>query len=292
MAHERRQNESLRVNAKRQKLVSPEKKILPPVTDEASVSNHEDFLRKLFANHPSQMCPRNQRLLVTASEMWDMSDHKKLQDGTSTPTQQMRGDCHLRRPYEVNILGKQDETIYNEDSDASTEDMNMTGIEEGSPSLKDEFEKHLRDESIKELCETSQREWKDVDHIMLDDDHPQRITGMLDRRKESAQKKPRRESFSKKIDSIEEIRSRLVSGEEIDSAEVDRIASGDLSQSVLDQISSKMQERNSPGNSYVNLPNELEPANIAQRSNFSGFPSSPELRTTSSSPLTGRVLTK
>ena len=180
----------------------------PAATDQ---SPHADFLSKLFAKHPSQP-NRRWRPRMTALDMWDINDEKKRQDE----------DEEMSRMSERELSTEPNTPDYNRKkhlahrSDCDGED--SVGVDD------EDYSRH------------SKKGREQVDFV-IDTKGFQEHENHGQQQEESITREEKVRAIQKKINSIDGLRTKLASGEDLKSLEMEQMASGDLSQEELDEIS-------------------------------------------------------
>jgi hypothetical protein len=175
-------------------------------------SPHMEFLCRLFMKHPSQRNP-SWRPRMTALGMWDINDAEKCQEEYEEEMVKMR-------EHELSTGLKSPD--YNERSLTYYSDI----IRENTWCVDGDGYSKVSDQDIDSLIESKGF---------------QEPENRLEEQKDSPSRDEKVRAIRKKINSIECLRSKLASGDEMDRPETGQMAIGKLSQEKVDEISRRMQ---------------------------------------------------
>jgi hypothetical protein len=187
-------------------------------------SRHADFLSKLFAKHSSQRNP-NWRPRMTALEMWDINDEKKRQEEGQEMTKMSEWELS---------------------TDSNTANYNQKNLIHCS--------NYGREDSM---------DIDDEDYSMASEDDRDEINFLIETKGiEEQEDSPTREgkllAIQKKINSIEDLQTKLALDDDVDFPELEQIASGNLSQEKLDEMSRCMRALEPPSpSSFTSSSSEL-----------------------------------
>jgi hypothetical protein len=165
-------------------------------------SPHEDFLSKLFAKHLNQRNP-NWRPRMTALEMWDINDEKKRQEEKQEMTKMSEWGLS---------------------TDSNTADYNQENLIHCS----DYGREDSMDIGNEDYSTASEGDRDDIDFLIE--------TKGIEEQEDSPTREDKLRTIQEKINSIENLQTKLAS-DDVDFPEMDQIASGNLSQEKLDEIS-------------------------------------------------------
>ncbi len=173
-----------------------------------------DFLSKLFKRHPSQPNP-NCRPRMTALEMWEINDEKK----------------RLKENMKMARMAEREPSAEPSIPNSSQ----MRNLPYRSDQCWDDSVDVMEVEYPKDLGEDRKQ-----DNFLLDTKGFNVHKKHQEKHEESPNREEKMRAIQKKIKSIEGLRTKLASGEDVDSPEMEQMASGDLSQEELDDISRRM----------------------------------------------------
>jgi hypothetical protein len=190
--------------------------IAPATTNQ---SPHADFLSKLFAKHPSQPNPK-WRPRMTALDMWDINDEKKCQ----------------KEDEEMAMMSERELS-----TTPNTPDCNQKSLTHGSDRDRgDSME--IDDENYSRHSEQGRKQGD----FLIDTKGFREHEKNEAEREESPSREERVRAIQKKINSIEGLRTRLASGDDVKSPEMEQMVSGDLSQEELDELSRRVRSQKPP----------------------------------------------
>jgi hypothetical protein len=181
-------------------------------------SPHTDFLSNLFAKHPSQPNPK-WRPRMTAIEMWDINDEKKCQEE------------------EAEMLDMSERETSSE-QDTPDNDRKENLVHRSGRNHQDS--KDIDDE---DYWRPSEQDREEVDFLVDTkgfEEHER------DEQEEGSTRAEKVRAIKKKINSIDSLRSKLASWEDVESPEMEQMATEDLSQEELDEISRRVRAPTPP----------------------------------------------
>jgi hypothetical protein len=176
----------------------------------ANQSPHANFLSKLFEKHPSQPNPR-WRPRMTALNMWDISDEKKRQEENEEMARLNERELSTD-PKTPDYNRKKNRTHH---SNCDREDLMDIGDDDYSTTLKQDKEQ------VNFLVDTNGFQEREKHQAGQEDSPTQEV---------------RVRAIQERMNSIESLRTKLASGEDMKSPEMEQIISGGLSQEELDEI--------------------------------------------------------
>jgi hypothetical protein len=252
MAMAREKYDLQRMRAKQRGIVPGISKLALGESSLAVKTHYDEFLSKLFWNHPSQSRDRNRKPRPTALDMWDLNDEKKRWEGSRAISDTIMDADLSYEEKQVKLVEANPEPSDEEQRGHIEVEDDSNMCDDAIQNLFEPRQELEMGEAVQALIIEGKRHWTEVDAEV--------VSGRLPRLKrarsstnspeiEGTGQKKRREDLQKELDIIESLKRKIDSSEDIEPATVEKLESGKMSLEELEQISGQMEEANTPASS-------------------------------------------